>query len=75
MSDMKQIEFEGDIWNVVNFGAIDQEAGLIWAHLSSTTRFHQQRNGKNPVQALVQLPLKTDARPEWTHEHEWADEE
>ncbi len=58
-NDMQQITWEGEVWNIVNLGAIDQEAGKIWVHLSSTTRFRQQKNGKVPVQMLDQLPIET----------------
>ncbi len=58
MTDMHQIIWEGEVWNVAGIGAIDREAGKIWVHLSSTTRFRQQKNGKVPVQMLDQLPIE-----------------
>jgi hypothetical protein len=57
MTDMKQISWEGEIWNIAGIGATDEESQKIWVHLSSTTRFRQQKNGKVPVQMLDQLPI------------------
>ncbi len=38
----------GDVWRVVGVGA--QRDGNTFCHLASTTRFRQQKNGKNPIQ-------------------------
>ncbi|WP_441253643.1 hypothetical protein [Bradyrhizobium sp. 613_E4_N2_2] len=45
----KVIEHEGDHYRVLATGAID-EAGRVYCHLASTTRFVQQRNGRRPIQ-------------------------
>jgi|Laugresbdmm110dd_1035094.scaffolds.fasta_scaffold01784_17 hypothetical protein len=44
----KTIVHIGDAWRVVGVGA--QRDGNTFCHLASTTRFRQQKNGKNPVQ-------------------------
>lgn len=49
MQEQKQIEVFGDTWRVLSVGAHDGE-GKVYAHLASTTRFVQQRNGKRPIQ-------------------------
>lgn len=49
MHTFKQIEVFGDTWNVLALGARDNE-GKVYAHLASTTRFVEQRNGKRPIQ-------------------------
>jgi hypothetical protein len=50
------ITFEGDTWLIAGKGVVN-DAGETYCHLSSTTRFRQQRNGKNPVQIGVFLNL------------------
>lgn len=45
---MITIQHDGDTWNIVGEGATRD--GKTYCHLASTTRFRQQRNGKNPVQ-------------------------
>lgn len=45
---MITIQHDGDTWNVLGEGATCD--GKTFCHLASTTRFRQQRNGKNPVQ-------------------------
>lgn len=42
------IKIDGDTWRVVNTGATRD--GKTYVHLASTTRFRQQKNGKNPIQ-------------------------
>jgi len=52
MSKLKRddlIEIDGDTWKVINLG-VEREDGKVYAHLASTTRFRQQKNGKVPVQ-------------------------
>lgn len=49
MHEQKQIEVFGDTWRVLALGARDGE-GNVYAHLASTTRFVQQRNGQRPIQ-------------------------
>jgi|Laugresbdmm110sd_1035091.scaffolds.fasta_scaffold120073_2 hypothetical protein len=44
----KQIVVAGDVWRVLGAGA--QRDGNTFCHLASTTRFRQQKNGKNPIQ-------------------------
>ena len=44
----KTIVHRGDAWRVVGVGA--QRDGNTFCHLASTTRFRQQKNGKNPMQ-------------------------
>jgi len=44
----KQIVVAGDVWRVLGVGA--QRKGNTFCHLASTTRFRQQKNGKNPIQ-------------------------
>ena len=38
----------GDVWKVIGVGA--QTEANTYCHLASTTRFRQQKNGKNPIQ-------------------------
>ena len=45
----KQIEIDGEIWTVIGLG-VTREDGKVFAHLSSTTKFRQQKNGRVPVQ-------------------------
>lgn len=48
------IEWEGDTWLVLGLGVrID---GKVNAHLASTTRGRQQRNGFYPVQMADMIP-------------------
>lgn len=48
------IEWEGDTWRVLALGVrID---GKVNAHLASTTRSRQQRNGFCPVQIVDMIP-------------------
>ena len=44
----KQIVVAGDVWRVLGAGA--QRDDNTFCHLASTTRFRQQKNGKNPIQ-------------------------
>lgn len=44
----KHIVVAGDVWRVLGAGA--QRNGNTFCHLASTTRFRQQKNGKNPIQ-------------------------
>lgn len=53
---MKQVKFDGDVWNVLGEGA--KRDGKIYLHLASTTRFRQQRNGQNPVQMCDWFPVE-----------------
>lgn len=43
------IEHDGEQWRVIGVGAI-REDGATFAHLASTTRFVEQRNGRRPTQ-------------------------
>lgn len=52
----KIITVDGDTFAIINVGfTVD---GKIYLHLSSTTRFRQQRNGKCPVQAADWFDLE-----------------
>lgn len=42
------IQHDNDTWNIIGEGATRD--GKTYCHLASTTRFRQQRNGKNPIQ-------------------------
>jgi hypothetical protein len=44
-----RIEHDGDTWEIVGLGVLVD--GKRYVHLSSTTRFRQQKNGRNPVQS------------------------
>jgi hypothetical protein len=39
---------DGDTWEILSEGA--SRDGKTYCHLASTTRFREQRNGRNPVQ-------------------------
>lgn len=49
------ITFENDTWRIIGRGATN-ELGEVFCHLSSTTRFSTQRNGKVPVQIATFVP-------------------
>lgn len=42
------INHDGDTWEIVNQGI--KKDDKTFCHLASTTRFRQQKNGKNPIQ-------------------------
>lgn len=44
----EKIELGNDTWVIVGLGV--ERDGKRFAHLASTTRFRQQRNGKVPIQ-------------------------
>lgn len=44
----REIVVAGDVWLVIGVGA--QTEANTYCHLASTTRFRQQKNGKNPIQ-------------------------
>ena len=48
MKNGDKIEIDGDVWVILSLGV--ERDGKRYAHLASTTRFRQQRNGKVPVQ-------------------------
>ena len=52
----KTISVDGDTFIISNVGFTVE--GKIYLHLSSTTRFRQQRNGKCPVQAADWFDLE-----------------
>lgn len=54
-NETKVIEYEGDRWRVLNTGSTD-EAGRVYCHLASTTRFRKQRNGDCPIQMCDWIP-------------------
>jgi hypothetical protein len=47
-TEQKTIELNGDTWRVLGLGT--RHEGKIYAHLASTTRFIQQRNGQRAIQ-------------------------
>jgi len=47
-TDTKTIELNGDTWKVLGLGT--RADGKVYAHLASTTRFVQQRNGQRAIQ-------------------------
>lgn len=47
--DKPVISHDGDTWHVLSVGNTN-EHGMVFCHLSSTTRARQQANGVNPVQ-------------------------
>jgi hypothetical protein len=53
--DMEQIQYDGDVWNVLAKGATRD--GKTFFHLASTTKFVQQRNGKRPIQICTWIAL------------------
>lgn len=48
MKSGDKIKLDGDTWVILSLGV--ERDGKRYAHLASTTRFRQQRNGKVPVQ-------------------------
>ena len=57
------IEWDNDTWRVIGSGAIKPNShecndDSIHLHLASTTRFREQRNGRNPLQINDWVPLK-----------------
>lgn len=47
-TERKTVELNGDTWRVLSLGV--RQDGKVYAHLASTTRFRQQRNGERPIQ-------------------------
>ena len=43
-----RIQHEGDVWEILSQGATRD--GQTYCHLASTTKFREQRNGRNPIQ-------------------------
>lgn len=43
-----RIKHDGDTWEILGEGA--PRDGKTYCHLASTTKFREQRNGRNPVQ-------------------------
>lgn len=52
----KTVTVDGDTFSITNVGFTVE--GKIYLHLSSTTRFRQQKNGKSPVQAADWFDLE-----------------
>lgn len=55
------ISWDNDQWRVLSQGAtiVDEngdDLGLVYVHLASTTRFRDQRNGRNPIQIGDWIP-------------------
>ncbi len=51
----QQIDWNGDPWEIGGLGVIDNQ-GRIYCHLASTSRFRQQANERNPIQACDWVP-------------------
>lgn len=51
------IKHNGDTWRVLSTG-VQREDGKVYAHLASTTRGHQQRNGWYPLQVGEWIELQ-----------------
>lgn len=62
--DLPTIAHDGDVWHILSTGT-RREDGKVFAHLSSTTRGRQQKNGVNPIQMQdwVEMPEPADAAP------------
>lgn len=57
------INWDNDQWRVLNQGAHNTNADaydddLVYVHLASTTRFHEQRNGRMPIQIGDWVPVR-----------------
>lgn len=50
------IKIEGDTWRILSVGM--QFDSTVMCHMASTTRFRDQRNGKSPIQELLDVPAK-----------------
>ena len=48
------IEHSGDTWRILSLGVEDGDRRF--AHLASTTRYRQQRNGRVPIQICDWIP-------------------
>lgn len=59
---MQVIKWDADTWRVLSTGA--ERDGKVYAHLASTTRFVQQKNGSNPVQICDWIPAEVLASAE-----------
>lgn len=51
------INWDNDTWRVLSTGTTD-DYGRVYTHLASTTRFHEQRNGKSPIQICDFVPAE-----------------
>jgi hypothetical protein len=51
--DIRMLEFEGDTWAILKTGSYS--AGAVYCHLSSATRFREQKNGKAPLQIAAYI--------------------
>jgi hypothetical protein len=56
------INWDNDQWRVVGQGAVNTSPDaynddLVYVHLASTTRFREQRNGRNPIQIGDWVPV------------------
>lgn len=60
--DLPTVEFNGDTWYVVNTGTV-REDGKVYAHLSSTTRGRQAKNGIHPVMMEDYIDLPESMKP------------
>jgi hypothetical protein len=49
------VQWDGDTWRVLALG-VEREDGKVYAHLASTTRSRQQRNGACPIMIGDWLP-------------------
>lgn len=53
---MKQIEHDGELWNVWAEGRVDEQKDLTFCHLAHTTKGREQRNGFVPLQIADWVP-------------------
>ena len=56
------IHWDNDQWRVIGQGAVNTSDDaynddLVYVHLASTTRFREQRNGRNPIQIGDWVPV------------------
>jgi hypothetical protein len=51
----RYIKWGGDTWQVLATGATRDDS--LYLHLSSRTRYTQQRNGRNPIQIGDYVPV------------------
>lgn len=49
------VRTDGDLWRIVGAGAVEGDRQYL--HLASTTRFHQKRNGRCPVQMCAWIDM------------------
>ena len=60
--DMPTVEHDGDTWHILNTGHV-RDDGKVLAHLSSTTRGRQAKNGVHPVHAETYIDMPEHMKP------------